>query len=703
MSRDNRTQQAPNRLSASKLPAKDQHSSRKRAATPLLLQRAYADPASLTTQDVLHLQRTVGNRATIGILSRHTGLQAKLKLGPAGDQYEQEADCVAQQVVRQMARPQPVQRRNDEEDLAQATPFSYTSSALQRKDEPRPKMVFTKPGEGTIRQPKMSARTFPLLQRKSDDPDVTTIDWANATSATPSPPSAMGGVVFVVVGGITHVVKPSDQPAAALFGEKMLEDLADVETTQSKPVATDSAEGRRILTMLANKKAEADSGENAELKAAWGDRYRQASGAKYFLIQKGMVPANQFSKLMTADPTRILNNSAVLEGIGRTMAVDALTGNQDRFENRNYDNVFLTAENKIAAIDTDAVLQNYAKARSESDTNEVWAEAGRISDTSVWSEKLISGSVAILPTGAMMGPSSSNLQVLFERFDSWFDGFKKDFTNKQPELEQSVDWPTVKASVRKGVNDGITAITRILSDDTYSDVHEQFSALKTKYTEGGEDPNFDWQAFQVKATYLLSRAGADGSHDTARLEAAFSAKQPAEWAAEVRALGDVAPLAPIPAPPGKLSLSKSTKQNEFEQIYSAWLVAIGDHATRIERLDARARKLYADRTTDGIAANIAYRMLEPVESLVTSKRLDPVLVAYRKAQAAHLLEWDRRFGGNRYNEMETQIVRFRSARTDFVDLVKSKMKQARAAIVTRDRSAHSPAAPPAMLPLEEET
>jgi hypothetical protein len=691
MPHENPTKQASDRSSAPDAREQQQFPSVQRSSTPLLLQRAYADPSSLTAQDVLHLQRTIGNRATIGILSRHSGLQAKLKLGPAGDPYEQEADQVAEEVVRQIDRPHPVQRSQDEdEELAQAKPFTESGLDLQRRVERPARVLFTRPGIEITRPPGLSPA---LLQRKPDDPDVTTIDWASATSATPSPPSAMGGVVFVVVGGVTHVVKPSDQPAAALFGEKMLEDLASVETTQSKPVATDSAEGKRILTMLASKRTEADSGEDQDLKDAWADRYRQASAANYFMIQKAMVPANQFSKVIASDPTRILNNSAVLEGIGRTMAVDGLTGNQDRFENLNFDNVFLTSEDKIAAIDTDAVLQNYAKSKSESDTNEVWSEFETIHGSDDWADKLTGGSVAILPEGATMGPSSSDLRVLFERFGTWFGGFKDKFVKERPMLADSVDWAAVSTSIRKGIDDAVTAITDMLAGDDYGAVREQFSSLKTKYDEGGEDPNLDWQAFQVKATYIKSRAGAEGSHDAAKLEAVFAARQPAEWATEVGAIGDAANIAAIPAPPGKVSLGKERKKDEFEEIYNAWLAAIGDHATRLEQLHARTRMLYADRATDGMAADIAHRMLEPVESLVGSKRLDLVMVAYRKARVAHLQEWDRRFGGSRYDDLGIQVDRFRIARTAFVDLVKSEVKRARDAIQTRDRSAQSPAPP----------
>ena len=94
---------------------------------PALLQRAQTAPETLSTANILSLQRTIGNRATIGLLSRSTGLQAKLKLGPAGDKYEQEADHVADQVVRHMDHSQPtdtdVQRHVDEEEMAQMKPL----------------------------------------------------------------------------------------------------------------------------------------------------------------------------------------------------------------------------------------------------------------------------------------------------------------------------------------------------------------------------------------------------------------------------------------------------------------------------------------------------------------------------------------------------------------------------------------------------
>ncbi len=82
-----------------------------------VLQRMEAVPASLTPADVLTLQRAIGNRATGQLL------QAKLKLGPAGDRYEQEADRVAKQVVQTSRKP-PIQHEEGGEEAHQASRYA---------------------------------------------------------------------------------------------------------------------------------------------------------------------------------------------------------------------------------------------------------------------------------------------------------------------------------------------------------------------------------------------------------------------------------------------------------------------------------------------------------------------------------------------------------------------------------------------------
>ncbi len=68
-----------------------------------LLQQGLAYPEKLNPRTILHLQRTVGNRAVARLLETRS-LQAKMTVGAADDSYEQEAERVAQQVLSMPAR-----------------------------------------------------------------------------------------------------------------------------------------------------------------------------------------------------------------------------------------------------------------------------------------------------------------------------------------------------------------------------------------------------------------------------------------------------------------------------------------------------------------------------------------------------------------------------------------------------------------------
>ncbi len=96
-----------------------QKSSRK----PQVTEKATPTPAEGTTDDLIRLQRLVGNQAVQRMLSdktvaihQHSGttVQAKMTVGAADDAYEQEADSVAEQV---MAKRDTIQRDGDEEEM----------------------------------------------------------------------------------------------------------------------------------------------------------------------------------------------------------------------------------------------------------------------------------------------------------------------------------------------------------------------------------------------------------------------------------------------------------------------------------------------------------------------------------------------------------------------------------------------------------
>ena len=84
---------------------------------------------------ILYLQRTAGNQA-VSRLMKSGALQAKLRIGQTGDVYEQEADRVADAVMRM---PEPgVQRQveAEEEELLQIkTLIEKTTPLVQRQVE----------------------------------------------------------------------------------------------------------------------------------------------------------------------------------------------------------------------------------------------------------------------------------------------------------------------------------------------------------------------------------------------------------------------------------------------------------------------------------------------------------------------------------------------------------------------------------------
>jgi hypothetical protein len=87
---------------------------------------------NLQPADILTLQRTIGNSVTTRLI------QTKLTVGPAGDQYEQEADRVAAQVMTMPVPVQaqsPVQRVEEEEELQMKPLAASITPLVQRAPE----------------------------------------------------------------------------------------------------------------------------------------------------------------------------------------------------------------------------------------------------------------------------------------------------------------------------------------------------------------------------------------------------------------------------------------------------------------------------------------------------------------------------------------------------------------------------------------
>jgi len=108
--------------------------------------------------NILHLQQTIGNQA-VGRL-----IQSKLKIGRPGDKYEQEADQVADAVMR-MPEPQVLRQaeEEEEEELIQTKPIAEQITPLvqrQAEEEEEVEKIPPKPVSGQI---------TPIIQRQDEE------------------------------------------------------------------------------------------------------------------------------------------------------------------------------------------------------------------------------------------------------------------------------------------------------------------------------------------------------------------------------------------------------------------------------------------------------------------------------------------------------------------------------------------------------
>ena len=112
---------------------------------------------------ILFLQRTAGNQA-VSRLMRSGALRAKLRIGQPGDVYEQEADRVADAVMR-MSEPgvqRQVEPEEGEEEMLQAKPLAEEITPLvqvQRQEEPEEE-------EETLQAKPLAEEIIPLVQRQ---------------------------------------------------------------------------------------------------------------------------------------------------------------------------------------------------------------------------------------------------------------------------------------------------------------------------------------------------------------------------------------------------------------------------------------------------------------------------------------------------------------------------------------------------------
>jgi hypothetical protein len=151
----------------------------------VILQRMAASPPSpLDPASILTLQRTIGNQAVQRLLARRAqgstipartlsrqSIQPKLTVGAAGDQYEQEADRVAAQVMR-MPAPATIdhaQRQSKEEDEeeeeVQMKPLAASLSPVAQREEREDE-------EEEVQMKSLAASVKPIMRREDEEEEL---------------------------------------------------------------------------------------------------------------------------------------------------------------------------------------------------------------------------------------------------------------------------------------------------------------------------------------------------------------------------------------------------------------------------------------------------------------------------------------------------------------------------------------------------
>ena len=184
---------------------------------------------------VLFLQRTIGNQA-VQRLMKSGALQTKLAIGKPGDIYEQEADRVAEQVMRM---PEPgVQRQvepeEEEEETLQAKPLAGQITPLvqvQRQEEPEEE-------EETLQAKPLAEEITPLVQRQVEPEEEELqmkVDPAVIQRQEPEEEELLQGKM-------TEAIQKQPEPEEEeLMQGKFASGLAD--TLQTKPEASQNNTG----------------------------------------------------------------------------------------------------------------------------------------------------------------------------------------------------------------------------------------------------------------------------------------------------------------------------------------------------------------------------------------------------------------------------------------------------------------------------
>ena len=205
---------------------------------------------------ILQLQQKIGNRA-VGRL-----IQAKLRVGQPGDQYEQEADRVAEVVMR-MPEPriqrvcteceeklqrQPMEEEEEEAETLQTKPLAEQITPLvQRQAEPMEK---EKEEEETLQTKPLAKQIKPLVQRQTEPMDEEEEEEMLQTKTTSGQPPTVSSRLQNRITALQGGGQPLSQSERAFFEPRFGADFSQVRVhSDSQAAETASAVNARAFTL----------------------------------------------------------------------------------------------------------------------------------------------------------------------------------------------------------------------------------------------------------------------------------------------------------------------------------------------------------------------------------------------------------------------------------------------------------------------
>lgn len=191
-------------------------------------------------QPMLQMQQIVGNQALVQML-RAKSIQAKLAVSQPGDTYEQEADRVADQVMRM---PDPVVQCQspEEEDTLQTSPLAGTiTPMIQRQSPEEEEKLQTSPLSKCAR-----ARTItPWIQRQSPEEEEEPLQAKAASEVAPAVDSDVEGDINNLRDG----GQPLPEPVRNYFEPRFGYDFSQVRVhTDSRAADTAQAVNAKAFT-----------------------------------------------------------------------------------------------------------------------------------------------------------------------------------------------------------------------------------------------------------------------------------------------------------------------------------------------------------------------------------------------------------------------------------------------------------------------